>query len=117
MNKQEVINSLLDYQGRFNEATRNMTKNSIALVNDKERAEELRLRAIANAPDGALDGKNEGERKLRLELLLTSNEAYKMQLGLVRDDEWEIAQDQANVEIARMGVRVLETVAKLLVEG
>ena len=117
MDRQEVIAELRKYQEQFTHSMQNMAKNSVAMINDKQRAEETRLSAIANAPDGALDGKNEGERKLRLELLLANDEAYKKHLGFVQQDEWEIAQDQANVDIAKMGVRVLETIAKLLVEG
>lgn len=114
MDRQEVITELRRYQEEFNLASLNLVKSTIGLVNDRERAEESRLSAIANAPDGVLDGKNETERKQKLDLYLGQDEAYKKLRGFAQQDEWEVAQDQANIEIARMGIRVLETVAKLL---
>lgn len=118
VNKQEVIDKLLEYQTAYEEAMHSMCQFAVAVPTAKWALEATKAKAIATGQEaGALDGKNADERAQKLALWLDKDSETRRATNELLDMECGVEMQKTEAEIARMGVRVLETIAKLLVEG
>ena len=118
MNKQEVIDKLLEYQTAYEEAMHSMCQFAVAVPTAKWSLEATKAFSIARGAEaGALDGKNAEERAQKLALWLENDADVHRATSELLDMECGVEIQKTEAEIARMGVRVLEAIAKLLVEG
>ena len=116
MDRETVIAKLEQYQVEFEDAMRSLVQYSVAVPTTKDILESVRARSIARGAEAcALDGKNAEERAWKTTLWLENDGEYRRAQNEMRDMECGVEHARANVEIAKMGVRVMETVAKLLV--
>ena len=116
MDRQDVIEKLLEYQATFEAEMHNLIRFAVAVPTAKWALEATKAKAIAAGQEsGALDGKNADERAQKLALWLENDAEVRRATNELLNMECGVETHKANVEIARMGIRVLETVAKLLV--
>jgi len=109
MNTQKLVEQIEQQVHDYADAL-TLLHDCIAAEADQQRNVEIERIAViaAGLADGSLDGKNEAERKHRLDILLAGSDGLRQQENLLQAITKEKLTAEAHVKIAKFTLSALE---------
>lgn len=115
--RERVAHELLKLRDEIRWAQTNVTGTGWEIDDAREKTDHMRIWAIEEGVEaGALDGKNENERKQRLEKWLDDHEKYQDAVSELRMATREHDRHVCDLEIAVKHMRIWESIVALITE-
>jgi len=118
MSTKDIISKLERIGYDYEQATDELISATVELLEVESLISEAKTAAIIRGQDeGALDGKNEGERKLKLEAWLAGDKDLRATEERKREADENKLRSSARLDNLRFQLRVVEAFLAVLSEG